>query len=273
MARAPRVLVFAVCFLAGCTAAAGHPVRLSLPRLAPGQAAPVVTGIEEPASPDAASAGGFLFHGLGGVLKPLETLHARPMAVSRDPIIAALPRMEAAVLARYRGGGFGGSVRAVVVVAATGHVPLTPAEIAELMMDAEVERRVLEADVFQRVGTEYALPGARRGRYLVELRRQGKGPLRFDLRFGLAAERWDLPDGRILMRYDPRPELRPKHVTLYRGGAIIDPTAGGARLTEILILGTDISVPFFLVGEMLNMSRSKLTKRAKGLWAVAWQGR
>jgi hypothetical protein len=265
--------VLAAALLAACTGGPGHPVRLSLPRLAADAAPPTASAEGEPAAPAASEAAASLFRGLEGVLRPLETLHARPVSASRRPLIAALPRMEAAVQARYRGGGYGGAVRHAIVVAATGRVPLTPAEAARLWMDADAERRVLGADTFRVLGSVYALPNARRTRYLVEMRRMGSGPVRFDLRFGLAAERWDLADGRVLIRTDPFPDVGPRHVTLYRGGCLIAPVEGGSRLTEIVILGADIRVPFFLDDELRQLTRNKLTQRVAGLWERAWAGR
>ena len=172
---------------------------------------------------------------------------------------------------RYGAMGFGGRVRSAVAVVAVGRVPLPPAQMADLIMDPEVERQVLGANTFRPLGATYRLPGARRERFAVEILRVGAGPIRVDLRFTVVAERRDTADGRVLLRYDPDTEPRPEHVTLYRGGCLLEPDAGGTRVTEILIVGTDVSVPFFLESSLRQLARATLKDRVTNLWIRAWR--
>ena len=94
--------------------------------------------------------------------------------------------------------GFGGPIRHVIAVAAGGKVPLSPRRMADLMMEPEVERQVLAADVFRRIAVEFRLPDALREHSQVALLRQGFGPFRHDLRFTVITGRRDLADCRVL---------------------------------------------------------------------------
>jgi hypothetical protein len=262
-------LVLASLLLAGCSVFPGHPVLLSQPRrTGPPSASP--TGAAEPGPIPADDAGAVLFHGLEGVVEPLEQLRRQPVADARKPQLVRIRQMELSVRKRYRRGGFGGAVRTVVVLGVIGNMPLSPAQAADLITNADVERAVLGADAMWRLSTVYALSDARRERYRVHLLNRGQGPLRFDLRATVAFERRDSPDGRVLLRYDPDLEPRPEHITLFRGACILDPVEGGTRVTEILILGTDIQLLPFLQSELVDMVLKTMRDRATNLWVRAW---
>ena len=256
--------------LAACTAGAGHPVILSRPRLDLAALRASNPGtVPEPPAPTPEEAPTLLFRGLEGVLRPLERLHAAPLPQpGGGPFFALSPALERAVESRYRRGGYGGAVRTVVALGTTGFVPLEPAAAARLVMDPVVERQALRADALRRTGLVFALPSAQRSQYYVEILRVGKGPFRFDLRFAFEAERVDAGDGRIWLRFDPIPAVRAEHVTLYRGGCVIEPVEGGSRLTELLIVGTDIVLPF-LQGALRDGARGRLAERSRSLWATA----
>lgn len=99
--------------------------------------------------------------------------------------------------------------------------------------------------------------------------RRGQGPLRYNFAFTSRTERWDLPDGVVLMRHDPHPDPRPEHVTLYRGATVIEPVGRGSRVTEFLVMGTDVKVPFFLRGAMRSQSVKVFRDRATNMWKRA----
>jgi hypothetical protein len=227
--------------------------------------------IPEPQAPTDDEAEAYLFLGLEGLLERLHELRKRAPPESGTPLIGAVPRVEASVRKRYAAGGFGGPVRHVVAVAVVGLVPLRPAAMADLMMEPEVERQVLAADEFRRTAVEYRLPGALRERSRVALLRQGFGPFRHDLRFTVITERRELADGRVLLRYDPGAEPPPQNVTLYRGGCLIEPDPAGAKVVELLIIGTSIKVPPFLTQGLRDLVRSTLSNRATNLWVRAWR--
>lgn len=262
----------AIGVIAGCSTFPGHPVLLSQPRRT-GPLEVRSPGVPEPEPISAERAAAALFHGLEGIVEPLEVLRRQPVTDRRKPQLVRIKRMERSVLKRYRRGGFGGAVRTVVVLGVIGTLPLTPAQAADLITDAEVERAVLGADAMWHLSTVYALPNARRERYRVHLLDRGEGPLRFDLRASVAFERRDSPDGRVLLRYDPDTQPRPEHITLFRGACVLDPVPGGTRVTEILILGTDIQLLPFIQGELVDMVLKTMRDRATNLWARAWRGR
>ncbi len=260
---------------AGCRSFPGHPVRLSAARLADGVAAPDPGDVGEPAvTPQGDAARAALFLDLDGVWRRITQMHALELPAGQAPRFVRLPEVARSVKKRFAGGGFPGVVRHVVVLGVTGRVPLAPQAMADLMMDPEVERQVLAATTFRRTGVVYDLPGARREHNRVELLGVGIGPIRFNLRFNLVTERRDLEDGRVLLRYDPASEPKGERVTLYRGGALIEPLeGGGARVTELVILGTDIQVAGPFLPPLLNMANDTLRNRATNLWKRAWAGR
>ena len=64
----------------------------------------------------------------------------------------------------------------------------------------------------------------------------------------------------ILQLVEPGQDLRQR---------LIEPEGAGCRLTEFLILGTDISVPFFLYGTLRKKSLQIFYDRAEDLWKHA----
>ena len=219
-----------------------------------------------------AAAAATLFEGVRGLAAALDRVHAR--AVTRDarrPLMGVLPDLEATVLERYRGGGFGGPVRNVAAFGFTGHVPLAPQAMAALLLRPDVAREVLAASSVTPTGTVFRVPGASRRTYHVEMLRQGMGPFRYDLRFAVAVERWDVADGTLLARYDPQRSPRTEHVTLYRGAVRIEPVDGGSRVTEVVVLGTDIQVPMFFAKSLRQFVVTTLRNRAINLWKRAWR--
>ena len=274
MRLAPVLVAWLACLLGGCQDLAGHPVRLSLPRLADGAAPPDPGDVPEPTSPEGEEAVALLFLGVEGVRGRLEPLRRLPLPEGQAPRLVRLPEVVRSVRQRYRRGGYGGPVRHVVVQGVTGRVPLAPGAMADLMMDPEVERQVLAATTFRRTGVDYVLPGARRERNRAELLGVGLGPVRFNLRFNLVTERRDLADGSVWLRYDPALEPRNERVTLYRGGAVLEPLPdGGTRVTELVILGTSIDVAPPFLPPLLTMAQDTLKNRVTNLWRRAWAGR
>ena len=272
MPTAPRILLLLCWALASaaCVAFPGHPVRLSEPRI-DDAARPAAGDIAEPPAPRDDEVEAFLFLGLEGLLKRLHALQAHSPPEPRKPLIGALPELEAAVRKRYAAGGFGGPTRHVIAVAAVGRVPLSPRRMADLMMEPEVERQVLAADVFRPIAVDFRLPGALREHSQVALLRQGFGPFRHDLRFTVITERRDLTDGRVLLRYDPGGTPAPQNVTLYRGGCLLEPDGEGARVVEIVIIAVSIKVPPFLDSGLRDLVRSTMSNRVTNLWVRAWR--
>jgi len=270
MIRVVPALVLAASLLAaGCRAFPGHPVLASQPRLE-GEARPVRAEAPEPDDVADEDVAATVFRGLEGVLIPLSRLLRTEVPRGPTPRILRLASMERAVQQRYRRGGPGGPVRSVAVMAVVGQVPIPPEETADLLEDPEVERAALAADALWQVGEEYALPRTRRVRYRAFLLRRGAGPIRYDLRFSFAMERAATADGSICLRYDPDLVPRPEHVTLFRGGCLLEPDGTGTRIAEILILGTDIRLLPILQGELEELVLETMRDRARSLWARAW---
>jgi hypothetical protein len=259
--------------LAGCFARPDHPVATSGPAHAP--AAPFTGQAEpppEPAALDLAGAKEALFRGLEDATGPLTWLRQRTTPPGTPPRLEVLSRMERAVLQRWTSGTPLGAVRAVAALGVSAHAPLPPGAMADLMLSAAVERQALGADVFRLERVEHRVPGHLRQVYRVEMLDRGEAIFTYDFRFSTVMERWDLPDGHVLLRYDPLPEPRPEHVTLYRGACLIEPAGAGSILTEFLILGTDVSVPFFLEGKLRGMSVAVFQRRVDTLWRTAASG-
>lgn len=253
---------------AGCQAFPGHPLRPSQPRLA---TTPHSTAgaIPEPPPPGDEEIEALLFLGLEGLLKPLHELHERPLPPNQMLVFGSLPKMEAAVRRRLGKRGLGGPLRHIVAVGATGHVPLAPMEMADLIMDPAVEEEALVATVCRLIRTEYAMPGARREHFRLELLKTGMGPFRYDLRFTVIFERRELSDGRVFLRYDLGATPPNEHVTLYRGGCLIEPSGSGSRVTEIIIFGLDILMPPFIQNALRNLVAKTLRTRATTIWEHA----
>jgi hypothetical protein len=271
--RAFAMLVLAAAAPA-CVGQRGHPVRTSLPPLtAPEIHTLGMHALDEPGAAAGAEAMPVAFLGMEGLFPHLAAVRAMPQPDPRAPVLVEIPNLEAAVVRRHRGHGYGGPVRLVGALGVVGHVPLRPAEMAAMMQDEVVEKQILAADVFSRIGTEYVLRGSRRDRYRAEFLRIGDAFWIYDLRFTFSCERVDVADGRVLLRYDPRVVPAPEHVTLWRGLCLLEPEGTGTRVTEILIIGTDLNLPFFLVPEMRRIVRKRLADRAQNLWIRAWAGR
>ncbi len=273
-ARVRLIACTVLCCLAclGCRTFPGHPVRLSAPRLE-GPAPAPASDVPEPGSVPTDAVASTLFLGLEGVLTPLQALRERAVTNLRKPELLRLAKMERSVRRRYRRGGFGGAVRNVVVLGVVGVMPLTPAQAADLITNPETERAVLGAQALWPLETVYALPEARRARYRAHMLQRGVGPIRYDLRFTFAMERRDGADGCVYLRYDPDVQPKPEHVTLFRGGCVLEPVEGGTRVTEILILGTDIQLLPMLQGEVIGLVLKTMADRATNLWVRAWRGR
>ena len=266
----PPVLLMTLTVLsAGCRGRGDHPALGTL-RSAPLTAAVASERATEPGPPTGMLARSLLFLGWHDVEAPLRYVASRPTPAAAEPRIVQLPRIERAVLQRYgRGAPTGGVVREAIAVGFSAGLPLAPRAAADLMLDPAFEKEALDADRFESLGIDFDVAGASRRRARVELLNRGQGPIRIDLRFTTLTERWDLPDGSVIMRHDPYPCPPPEHVTLYRGATWIVPAGSGSRVTEFLVMGTDISVPFFLRGLLRKQSVNVFRIRAIRLWRRA----
>jgi len=253
-------LVLLALSAAGCLGRGDHPVlRRSAEVPATWTAAETAP---EPPPPSGPTAYALLFLGLSDAVAPLRLLERRGTPPGVEPRLVELPVMERAVLARYRMGTPMGVVASLAATGFSMHVPLAPPAVADLLVDAEEERRFLDADRLEPLAGEYRAPGASRHRFDAAFLRRGEGPFRFDLRFTLLTERWDLPDGVVLLRHDGQSRPLPEHVTLYRGATEIRPEGAGSRVTEFIVMGTDIRVPFFLYGLLRDQSIDVFRRRA-----------
>jgi hypothetical protein len=209
------------------------------------------------------------------VLLGLERLHANMLAASAGKPghleLEVLADLERAISRRWSQGGPGGAVRHVSVLLATAFVPLTPRAYADLVENPEVERAVLAAAVARPLATQFDHPGHTRAGLWIEKRDVGAGPFRRSLLFGVNFERLDLADGRVLIRQDGALQPRPQHVTLYRGLMRIDPRPGGAYVRELLVFGTDLSIPGPLSPLLRSLVEKTLKDRATNLVKRAYQ--
>ncbi|MHC5011754.1 MAG: hypothetical protein ACYTG6_12550, partial [Planctomycetota bacterium] len=250
----------------GCLARPDHPVThsaISAPAVSPAAAQ-----VPEPPPPAGPGARRALFAGFADVDGPLAFLRGRGSPPGGIPRLQRLARMEQSVRQRTRHGTALGRVRHVSACGFSGYAPLPPRAMADIIGSPVAERHALGAETFRPAGIAYALPDFARRLYRVELLNRGEGPFRFDLRFTTALERWDLADGSVLFRYDPLPVPVPEHITLYRGACQIEAAPGGCRVTEFLVLGTDISVPFFLEGSMRELVYDTFEIRITRLWRL-----
>jgi hypothetical protein len=174
--------------------------------------------------------------------------------------------VEEGVQARFARGTPSGPLTEAMAVGVCAVSPLPPARTADVLADPEVERRAFGAQTFRVVRTLYDVPGASRRMVVVELLDIGEGPVRFDFRFAFALERWDLADGTVLLRYDPATWSRTEHVTLFRGLCVIEPAGSGSIVTELLIFGSDVSVPFFLRGTLREKTYDTFRTRLARVW-------
>jgi hypothetical protein len=278
--RAVLVVVPLVVFVlgggAGCRAFPGHPVRLSQPRLEQpvGVAAEAAAAaLPQPSPLSDAEVETQLFLQVERLYANLLTLREQSAvpADPRTPAFTLLPSVEASVRERFAGKTVDGLLRHAVAIGTVGTVPLPPSAMADLLMDPETERQVLAAATCHLHRTEFALPGARRAQLRIEMLNMGFGPMRYDLRFTVVFERRDLADGRILLRYDLGADPAPEHVTLYRGACLIEPSGTGSKMSEIIILGTDIQVPALFSKGLRNLVVTTLRNRVTNLWVRAWR--
>lgn len=267
------VLILAL-LLVACAGGRGHPVRTSLPRLEPGEwPVPPPEGLPEPGAAEPAVALEQLFLGEAELLRVLLASRVATPPRAREPVVRTLPKMEKATAQRYAKGGPAGPVRQVSAFLITGWVPLPPAEIATLIMDPEVERQVLAANTVRQLALRHRHPGHERRAFWIEMLGVGQGPFRYDLRFGLHLERVALGDGAIAIRYDPMVKPKPKIVTMYRGGALLEPHESGTRVTELLVCGNSLAVPPPVWNALRPLVDTTFKNRAINLWKRAWMGR
>lgn len=253
------LLVFGA--LGGCRAPlAREPTRGSVPLRGPDPAA---------GEHDGAAALAALLGGVEGLAEAVRALEPPPAGAGDGPRVSRLRALEQSAAQRYRSGGFGGPVRSLVACGVCGRVPIPPARFADLVADPEVERRVLAADEVSLVRTVFAVPGQWRRVHRVRLRAQGLPGLCLPLDFHGALERWDLPDGNVVLRYDPEVEPQPRHVTLWRGACWIRPEGEGSLVSEVLLLGSDVSLPGPLRGLLTRRVFDTLDNRATNLWLRA----
>jgi hypothetical protein len=263
-----RLATLALLGLAACRGGTGHPVRDGPPRPAGSPAAPVVE------TPDLGPPSGDLsrrifFLGLGDIEGPLADLRRGAVPTGTPARLILLPRVEAAVRARYPRGTPLGALRDAVVVGASARSPFPPVALARLFADPELQRRALQADTVRVVSDLIDAPHVARRTYRIELLRVGEGPFLVDLKFTAAYERWAFPDGCVYLRFDPYPVPPPLHVSLFRGACMIEPEGTGSVYTELLILGTDITAPFFLRPILRKKSIDLLEERVARLWRAA----
>ncbi|MGE0193507.1 MAG: hypothetical protein AB7T63_15865 [Planctomycetota bacterium] len=250
----------AVVLLAGCARYPGQPTGRVR---APGPW-PSAVGVPEP-EPLGVTATALSFQeGLDGIAEVVAGLRRVP--ASETPGFFDPQELATSILARHRGRGFGGPLRHALGVAVIARAPLAPGRLADLLVDADVQRDVLAAREVEPIGSPHTFGPARTGRsYHVVKADVGAGPIRVDLVFRVTVERWDAPDGSVWIRYDPRPAGPVEHITYWRGLAIIEPDPQGARLTEVLVVGTDLVVPPFLTGLLRNMARDTLKDARRAL--------
>ncbi|MBL9088038.1 MAG: hypothetical protein JNM10_12945 [Planctomycetia bacterium] len=136
----------------------------------------------------------------------------------------------------------------------------TPAEFVARALDPEAERAALSADEVVEVAPR--VDGARRERTLrIAMLDLGRGPFRYDFRWTLRVASEALPDGRHLLRYDFDESAPRQRVSYFRGLAIVEPTASGAFVREVIVAGSPVAPPFFLRQAVHDAAESILTKR------------
>jgi hypothetical protein len=132
------------------------------------------------------------------------------------------------------------------------------------MMDTAVLRRTLDAQEGRTI-SDAVVEGLRTQTSSLGLLDRGKGPFRWDFRWTFRVVREDLGRGGVLLRYDLLPAPAPERVAVFQGAAVLEPDGDGARITEAVVLGTDVSLPFFLVGPAREGVADMLEIRAKRL--------
>ena len=200
----------------------------------------------------------------------LETL---PLPGEPVPRFVPLPELEQALTRRYARGTSLGPVHSLAVLGVIAWAPAPPQRVAGLWVHPDVMHRVLAAQQVSARGPVRRWPRAARRTLFVEKSGVGAGPLRTNLRFAIAMERVDLSSGDVWVRSDSDPSIPGAHVTLWRGLLHAAPLAGGqgSRITEVLVIGTDLRAPPLLEDTLrkqtlktLRDSRVNLMKRAVG---------
>jgi hypothetical protein len=266
--RVPWLLLVAP--LAACHGHASHPVFDSAtapPPLAPFR--PPSPPHPEPSTPTGRAAAEAFYRGFADVEGPIAALRTRGTPAGARPVLVELEDVEQGVRRRGPRRGPLGELRHVGAYGFAAFFPLPPRRAADLLASPSAERFALGAHTFRVERVEAHGAGVVRRRYRVELLGMGEGPFRFDFRFTTAIERWDLPDGVVLLRYDPLPDPPPEHVTLFRGAAVVRPVEGGSEVTEFLVLGTDVGIPFFLEGRLRGLTRDLFQARVSRLHEIA----
>ncbi len=260
-------VVLACLLLSACTTGDGHPLRGAATRLSTSPV-PAAGQPDDPAPLDSAGLEALVFQGL-------ERLDTDMLAASTNKPghleLEVLADLERAILKRWSRGGPAGAVRHVSVLLATAFVPLPPTAYADLVVDPDVERAVLAAASTRPLPGQFRYQGHSRAGMWIEKRNVGAGPFQRSLLFGVNFERLDLPDGRVLIRQDGALQPRPQHVTLYRGLMRIDPRPEGAYVRELLVFGTDISIPGPLSPLLRSLVEKTLKDRATNLVKRAYQ--
>jgi hypothetical protein len=216
---------------------------------------PPARGEDRPAPAAATGDGGIaghcrspFFRGLEHLAPALGQLAPTAPPPGAPPLLLGLEGPDASVLRALRAAG---RPRPSILVATgfAARVGRPPAEVADVLMDPATARRTLDADDARTLSDTG--DGTRRTRTIsLALLNKGKGPFRFDFRWAFRVVREDLPGGTVLFRYDLLPAPAPERVSVFQGAAILEPDAGGGtRVVEALVLGTDVSLPFFLKGE------------------------
>jgi hypothetical protein len=266
--RSAAALIALASVVCGCRAHPRHPVVAAL--TSPAATRAVAERSPLMAAPDGAAARAELLRGFDDAKNVFQRLGARASTAGAAPRLYMLPNLERAAYQRQaRGRSRTRPVKVVRNAAAVGysaHFPAPPRAVADLILDPQAETRALGADRFALVGVDFDVPGATRRRFRVEMLRRGEGPFRFNLRFTFVTERWDLPDGSVVMRHDLCGDQPAEHVTVYQGASLIVPEGSGSRVTEFLVTGTDISVPFFLRSRLRKKSVELFGSRVRTLW-------
>jgi hypothetical protein len=257
-----RALLPAVLF-AGCSARAGG----ALPHARPPAEVPAAAeaGPTEGAEGIDALARSPFFRGAGALTAALPRLASTATARGVEPEVVTLRGVDVTVARGLSASGR----RAPKILLALGfsaHVRRTPKECADALTDPATLKRTLDADDARALDGDGGAP--RRGRAMsVALLRRGKGPFRFDFRWAFRVERLDLPSGSVLLRYELLANPPAERVSAFAGVVVLEHDAKGTRITEALVLGTDVSVPFFLmsaakkgVADILDVRATRLVR-------------
>jgi hypothetical protein len=205
-----------------------------------------------------------LFAGAEAVAHALQRLAPAAPLVAGQPLVGRdLPlerrfREESRSLGRR-------DVRTLFAFATICRVDAPVAACAQALLDPDRERKALDADSLVLRGSEPTPDGLRRT-FSVEMLRMGEGPFRYDFRWDFTAQRRDRPDGKVVLRYEMASVgRRPEHVSVFRGAALLEPDGAGTRWTEVLLVGSDLSAPFFLQGKAEAAVRDILARRWRRL--------